>query len=100
LLAGAQAIGDRIAKHRGVAAPAAERQMSGRRRPLQAAPWALLVGGVVLLLWLAGAGVASRGRGRRRPAGGFHPGAILGNMLGRPSSPGVSTGGFGGDDSA
>ncbi|HUK14910.1 MAG TPA: TPM domain-containing protein [Bryobacteraceae bacterium] len=60
-------------------------------------PWPLLIGGIVLLVLLLRSG-APRGYGGFG-GGGFLPGLILGNTMGRGSWGSRSGGGFGGYDS-
>jgi len=90
----AQTIGTRIAEAKGVAieAPAPRRRSAPNRKT----PWGSVIGGLVLLFWLLGAG----GRGGRRGGGlgGLMTGMIVGNLLGRGMGgfSGGSGGGFGG----
>ena len=60
-------------------------------------PWPVLIGGAALLFWLLTSG-SPRGYGGWG-GGGFLPWLILGNMMGRSSWGGRSSGGFGGYDS-
>ena len=90
----AQAIGSRIAKAKGVTiqAPAPRPRRAPSKRGI---PWGSVVGGLVLLLWLLGAG-GRRGGGM----GGLLTGMLLGGLLGRGMGGyGRSGGGFGGFDS-
>ena len=92
----AQTIGSRIAEAKGVTieAPAPRQRRTPRR---QGVPWGSLIGGLVFLFWLLGAG----GRGGRRGGGmgGLLTGMLLGNLMGRSMGGGRSGGGFGGFDS-
>jgi uncharacterized protein len=89
MMAAAQTIGNTIAQAKGVTINA---QLPRRihRSPGNSIPWPLVIGGIVLLLWLIRGGGAG---------GGFLPGLILGNMMGRSTFGGRSGGGFGGYDS-
>jgi len=60
-------------------------------------PWPIIVGGLFLLIWLMRAG-GPRGYGGSGRGGGFLPGLILGNMMGRSSWGSRGSGGFGGYD--
>ena len=60
-------------------------------------PWPVLVGGGLLLFWLLTSG-GPRGYGGSG-GGGFLPWLILGNLMGRSTWGGRSSGGFGGYDS-
>jgi uncharacterized protein len=96
LYTAAQSLGNRISQAKGV--PIAQ-EGPPRRRPAPTSttieiPWPLILGGMFLLFWIMG----SRGR-RRGRGGGFLPGLILGNMMGRSSYGGYGGGGFGGYDS-
>jgi len=64
-------------------------------------PWPMIVGGIFLLLWLMRSG-GSRGYSGRSGwgGGGFLPGMILGNVLGRSTWGSRGSGGFGGPDSS
>ena len=92
----AQTIGTRIAEAKGVAieAPAPRQRRTSQRR---GTPWGSIIGGLVFLFWLLGAG----GRGGRRGGGmgGLLTGMFLGSMLGGGMGGGRSSGGFGGFDS-
>jgi len=61
-------------------------------------PWPIIVGGLFLLIWLMRSG-GPRGYGGSRRGGGFLPGLILGNMMGRSTWGSRGSGGFGGYDS-
>ena len=61
-------------------------------------PWPIIVGGLFLLIWLMRAG-GPRGYGGSGRGGGFLPGLILGNMMGRSTWGSRGSGGFGGYDS-
>jgi uncharacterized protein len=89
MMAAAQTIGSTIAKAKGVAINA---QLPRRihPRPADSIPWPVILGGLIILFWLA------RGGGAR---GGFLPGLLLGNMIGRSTFGDRSGGGFGGYDS-
>jgi uncharacterized protein len=71
-----------------------------RRRqasPADSIPWPVIFGGIFLLIWLLRAG-GTRGYGGFG-GGGFLPGVILGNTMGRSTWGSRSSGGFGGFDS-
>lgn len=89
MMAAAQTIGETIAKAKGVKINA---QLPRRihRKPADSIPWPVVIGGLVILVWLARGGGAG---------GGFLPGLILGNMMGRSTFGSRSGGGFGGYDS-
>jgi uncharacterized protein len=89
MMAAAQTIGSTIAKAKGVAINA---QLPRRihRSPANSIPWPVVIGGLAILFWLV------RGGGS---GGGFLPGLILGNMMGRSTFGSRSGGGFGGYDS-
>jgi uncharacterized protein len=89
MMAAAQTIGSTIAKAKGVAI---KTQLPRRiyRSPANSIPWPLILGGLAILFWLIRGGGAG---------GGFLPGLILGNMMGRSTFGGRSGGGFGGYDS-
>jgi len=96
LMPAAETIGNAIAQAKHVAIG----QSLPRRvhaSPADSIPWPMLIGGVFLLLWLLRAG-APRGYGGFG-GGGFLPGLILGNMMGRGTWGSRSSGGFGGFDS-
>jgi uncharacterized protein len=96
MMAAAETIGDTIAEAKHVAIG----QSLPRRvhdSPADSIPWPMLVGGVFLLLWLLRSG-GPRGYGGFG-GGGFLPGLILGNMMGRNTWGSRSSGGFGGFDS-
>jgi len=61
-------------------------------------PWPIIVGGLFLLIWLMRSG-GPRGYGGSGRGGGFLPGLILGNMMGRSTWGSRGSGGFGGYDS-
>jgi uncharacterized protein len=96
LLAGAETIGSTVAQAKHVSIGQAPRR---RVQPSSgdSIPWPMLIGGLLLLFWLMRAG-APRGYGGFG-GGGFLPGVILGNTMGRGSWGGRSGGGFGGFDS-
>jgi uncharacterized protein len=103
MLAAARLLGDRITQAKGVSL--AEPRPEPRRHdtPVQdQIPWPAFLGGIFLLFWLLNAG--RRGRRRyHRGGGGFLPGIILGNMMGRGMHWGgghFGGGGFGGYDSS
>jgi uncharacterized protein len=96
MMAAAETIGDTIAEAKHVAIG----QSLPRRvhdSPADSIPWPMLVGGIFLLLWLLRSG-GPRGYGGFG-GGGFLPGLILGNMMGRNTWGSRSSGGFGGFDS-
>ena len=96
LLAAAETIGAAIAKGKNVAiVPGPPRRVHSSSG--QSIPWPLVIGGLVLFLWLMRAG-AARGYGGFG-GGGFLPGVILGNAMGRDTWGSRSGGGFGGYDS-
>ncbi len=94
LAVAAQTLGNRIAQAKGVKIqqqpPPVRRTPGGQR-----IPWGSLIGGIVFLLWILGAG---GGRGRRGGSG-IWTGLLLGSLLGRGMGGGRSSGGFGGFDS-
>ena len=92
LLAGASAIGTRIAEAKGVSL---ETRVERRTRPARrdSIPWPMLLGGVFFLLWL----LRSAGRGGGG-GGGLLAGMLMGNLMGR-SGGYRGGGGFGGYDS-
>ncbi len=98
LIAAAQTIGNKIAEAKGVALDV---PLPRRIRPQSrdSVPWPFILGGLFLLFWLFRSG--GRGSGGRfgGGGGGFLPGLILGNVLGRSTWGGRSSGGFGGFDS-
>jgi uncharacterized protein len=61
-------------------------------------PWPIIIGGLFLLIWLMRSG-GPRGYGGSGRGGGFLPGLILGNMMGRSTWGSRGSGGFGGYDS-
>jgi uncharacterized protein len=97
MLAAAETLGATIAqaKHVSIAAAAPER----RYRPSASGsiPWAMILGGIGIFLWLLRAG-APRGYGGFGGRG-ILPALILGNMMGRSTWGGRGGGGFGGSDS-
>jgi uncharacterized protein len=98
LFAGAQAMGEQIARGKGLAVPAEEntprRQPATRHR--SGLPFPLLLLGLFFLFWIFGRGGRGRGGGG---GGGFLAGMLLGNMLGGGRSRDWGGGGFGGWDS-
>jgi uncharacterized protein len=92
MLAAAQTIGSRIAAAKGV--QIGTEPVRRRYRKEQPAPWWLLLGGAVALIWLLGIG-GRRGGG----PGGLLSGLILGSLMGRSMGSGSGGGGFGGFDS-
>ena len=97
LLAAAESIGSTIAQEKHVSIG----QAPPRRvhpSPADSIPWPMIVGGIFLLVWLLRSGGA-RGYGGYRGGGGFLPGVILGNTMGRGTWGSRSGGGFGGFDS-
>lgn len=100
LMAAAQTAGEAIARAKNVAVTAPP---SRTLRPTagNSIPWPLVLGGIFMLVWLLrSAGPRGYG-GYRRPfgGGGFLPGLILGNMMGRSTWGSRGSGGFGGYDS-
>ena len=96
LVAAATSIGSAIAQAKHVAiVPAPPRRV--HPSPGESIPWPLIIGALVLISLLMRAG-APRGYGGFG-AGGFLPGLILGNMMGRGTWGSRSSGGFGGFDS-
>ncbi len=95
MMAAAQTIGQTIAdaKHVSLTAPlhrTVHPTLGG------SIPWPLVIGAIFVLIWLLRAGVP---RGYGGGGGGFLPGLILGNMMGRTTWGGRGSGGFGGYDS-
>ena len=89
MMAAAQTIGSTIAKAKGVAINV---QLPRRiqRKPSDSIPWPVVIGGLLIIFWLIrGGGVG----------GGFLPGLLMGNMMGRSTFGSRSGGGFGGYDS-
>ena len=89
MMAAAQTIGSTIAKAKGVAINV---QLPRRihASPSDSIPWPVVLGGLAIIFWLIfGGGVG----------GGFLPGLLLGNMMGRSTFGSRSGGGFGGYDS-
>ena len=95
LLAAAGTLGNRIAQAKGVAIDAAAPRSRARQED-RAIPWPLLFGGGLFLLFLL---LQARGKARYGGGGGFLPGVIIGNMLGRSGWGSRGSGGFGGFDS-
>ena len=97
MMAAAQTVGSTIAKAKGVTIQV---QMPRRIHPRtrDSIPVPLIVGGLILLALLFRFGGRGAGFGGRR-RGGFLPGLILGNMMGRSTWGSRSSGGFGGYDS-
>jgi len=98
LMVAAQAIGDRIAKEKGVRIE----PLAGRRRAPSGSsslPWPVILGGIALLVFFGLSG-GRGGGGYRGGGGGFLSGLILGGLLGRGGRGwGGGGGGFGGYDS-
>jgi uncharacterized protein len=100
LMAAAETIGQTVAKARNVKLEAKLPHRT-ERSVGDWLPWPVLVGGGLLLFWLLTSG-GPRGYGGPRGlpgGGGFLPWLILGNMMGRSTWGGRSSGGFGGYDS-
>jgi uncharacterized protein len=97
MFAAAQTLGSTIAKAKNVSLNVS---LPRRVQPTGTDwfPWPLVVGGFFLLLWLMRSG-GPRGYGGRG-GGGFLPGLILGNVLGRSTWGSRGSGGFGGYDSS
>jgi uncharacterized protein len=99
LIAATQTIGSAIAnaKHVTIQAPLPRQIQPGTT---DAFPWPVIVGFVLIFLWMMRAG-AARGYGgySRGGGGGFLPGLVLGNVLGRSTWGSRGSGGFGGYDS-
>jgi uncharacterized protein len=95
--AAASTLGTTIANAKHVALDAT---LPRRIRPTStdSIPWPIIVGGLFLLIWLMRAG-GPRGYGGSGRGGGFLPGLILGNMMGRSTWGSRGSGGFGGYDS-
>jgi uncharacterized protein len=96
LAAAADTIGNTIAQAKNVSIG----QTVPRRRQPSAGdsiPWPVIAGGILLFVWLMRSG-GTRGYGGFG-GGGFLPGLILGNMMGRGTWGSRSGGGFGGYDS-
>jgi uncharacterized protein len=96
LMAAAETLGTAVAKAKNVSL---DWQLPRRVRPTasNSIPWPLVVGGIFLIALLFRRG-GPHGRGGGG-GGGLLPALILGNMLGRSSWGGRSSGGFGGYDS-
>jgi uncharacterized protein len=97
MMAAAQTIGNTIAQAKNVKLTAT---LPRRTRPStsDSIPWPVIIGGLFLLVWLMRAG-KPRGYGGGAGGGGFLPGLILGNMMGRSTWGSRGSGGFGGSDS-
>jgi len=97
MLAAAETIGNTIAQAKHVTINAS---LPRHRRPgtSDSIPWPVILGGLCLLFWLMRAG-APRGFGGFG-GGGFLPGLILGNLMGRSTWGSRGGGGFGGPDSS
>ena len=89
MMAAAQTIGSTIAKAKGVVINV---QLPRRvyPQPSDSIPWPVVIGGLLILFWILRGGGAG---------GGFLPGLILGNTMGRTTFGSRSGGGFGGYDS-
>lgn len=97
MMAAAQTIGDTIAKAKNVSLDVRLPQRV-QENPVDQIPWPLILGGIFLLFWLARI-VRPRGYASGYRGGGFLPGLILGNMMGRSAWGSRGSGGFGGYDS-
>jgi uncharacterized protein len=97
MMAAAETIGNDIAqaKHVALTGPGLPRRV--HRSVGGEIPWAVVLGGVFLLIWLLRAG-GPRGYGGSG-GGGFLPGLILGGLMGRSTWGSRGSGGFGGFDS-
>lgn len=95
MMAAADTIGHAIAdaKHVSLNAPLPRQIHSS---PADFIPWPVVIGGIVLLVWLMRSGGP---RGYDGGGGGFLPGVILGDTIGRGSWGSRGSGGFGGYDS-
>jgi uncharacterized protein len=98
LLAAAETIGNTIAQAKHVSIGQAPPPRRVHSSPADSIPWPVIIGGIFLVLFLLRAG-GPRGYGGFGGGGGFLPGLILGNMMGRGSWGSRSSGGFGGFDS-
>ncbi len=96
MLAAAQTLGETIAGAKHVPLDASVPRKV-KRTTGNSIPWPLVIGGIFLLMWLLRAG-GPRGYGGYG-GGGFLPGLILGNMMGRSTWGDRGSGGFGGYDS-
>jgi uncharacterized protein len=96
LMAAAETIGNTVAKAKNVELTTRLARRT-RATPTDSIPWAAIVGGVFLLIFLFRSG-GPRGYGGGG-GGGFLPGLIIGNLLSRGSWGGRGSGGFGGPDS-
>jgi uncharacterized protein len=97
LLEAAQVLGSHIAQAKGVSLDGGLPRRAPQRR--QQIPWPLVLGGLLLLFFLVGAGRGGGRRGGRGGGSGFLPALIVGNILGNAMSGGRGGGGFGGFDS-
>jgi uncharacterized protein len=96
LMAAAETIGQTAAKARNVKLEA-KLPRKVEHHVSDWLPWPVLIGGAALLFWLLTSG-GPRGYSGWG-GGGFLPWLILGNIMGRSSWGGRSSGGFGGYDS-
>jgi uncharacterized protein len=96
MMAGAQTIGEIVARAKRVSIPAGLTR-AVYRTTSNSIPWPLVLGGIFLLLWLLRAG-GPRGYGGWS-GGGLLPGLLMGNMMARSTWGGRGIGGFGGGDS-
>jgi uncharacterized protein len=97
MMAAAETIGGQIAQAKHVSLNGARLPRLVQQSPWDAIPWPVVVGGIFLLIWLLRSG-GPRGYGGSG-GGGFLPGLILGNMMGRSTWGSRGSGGFGGFDS-
>ena len=96
MLAAAETIGETIAQAKHVSIGQAPHRRV-HSSPADSIPWPVIIGGIFLVVWLIRSG-GPRGYGGHG-GGGFLPGIILGNMMGRGTWGSRSSGGFGGFDS-
>jgi uncharacterized protein len=101
MMAAAETLGNTVARAKNVTiATRLPRQMHPSTS--DSIPWPLIVGGILLLIWLARSahprGYGGYGGGYR--GGGFLPGVILGSTMGRGTWGSRGSGGFGGYDSS
>lgn len=98
MMAAAETIGQTIAKARHVKLEA-KLPHRVQHSIWDSLPWPVLIGGGLLVLWLLFSGGPRGYGGWGGGGGGFLPWLILGNLMGRSTWGGRSSGGFGGYDS-